>query len=43
MALIEGKLRSVYDILQDSLLSKIFSDEGPIRNLRGLAGYNPAE
>jgi hypothetical protein len=31
MAMIEGRLRSVHDILQDSLLAKILSDEGPIR------------
>src|SRR6185503_17790988 len=31
MAMIEGRLRSVHDILQDSLLAKILSDEGAIR------------
>ncbi len=31
MALIEGKLRSIYDILQDSLDAVILSDEGTIR------------
>jgi hypothetical protein len=31
MALIDGKFRSVYDILHDSLTAKVFSDEGPIR------------
>ena len=31
MALIEGKLRSVYDILQDSVLAMVLSDEGAIR------------
>ncbi|HTS60102.1 MAG TPA: hypothetical protein VMH03_21340 [Terriglobales bacterium] len=30
LALIDGKLRSVYDILRDPLLAKILSDEGPI-------------
>ena len=31
MALLEGKLRSVSDILQDALFANILSDEGPIR------------
>jgi hypothetical protein len=31
MALIEGKLRSVYDILQDSVQAIVLSDEGTIR------------
>jgi len=31
MALVDGKLRSIYDILRDSASAKIFSDEGPIR------------
>jgi hypothetical protein len=31
MAIIEGRLRSVYDILQDSLLAGVLSDEGAIR------------
>ena len=30
MALIEGKLRSVYDILRDPSTAKVLSDEGPI-------------
>jgi len=30
MALIDGKLRSVYDILRDSSTAKLLSDEGPI-------------
>jgi hypothetical protein len=30
MAMIEGRLRSVYDILQDSLLAGLLSDEGAI-------------
>ena len=30
MALIDGKLRSVYDILRDSSVAKVLSDEGPI-------------
>ncbi len=33
MALINGELRSVYDILQDSSTARVLSDEGPIRNL----------
>jgi hypothetical protein len=31
MAMVDGKLRSVYDILQDSLLANVLSDEGTIR------------
>lgn len=31
MALIDGKLRSVYEMLHDPALSKVLSDEGPIR------------
>jgi hypothetical protein len=31
MALIEGRLRSVYEILQDSVLAMVLSDEGAIR------------
>jgi len=30
LALVDGKLRSVYDILRDPLLARILSDEGPI-------------
>ena len=33
MAILDGKLRSIYDILQDHLLAKVLSDEGAIRNL----------
>jgi hypothetical protein len=33
MAILNGRLRSIYGILQDPLLAKIFSDEGPIRGL----------
>ncbi len=33
MAMLNGKLRSIYDILQDHLLAKVLSDEGAIRNL----------
>lgn len=33
MALINGELRSVYDILQNSSTARVLSDEGPIRNL----------
>ena len=31
MALIEGRLRSIYDVLQDSVQSVVLSDEGTIR------------
>ena len=31
MALVNGRWRSVREILSDSLLSNVFSDEGPIR------------
>jgi len=34
MAILNGKLRSIYNILQDHLLAKVLSDEGAIRNLR---------
>jgi hypothetical protein len=30
VALINGELRSVYDILRDSTVAKVLSDEGPI-------------
>jgi hypothetical protein len=33
MAILNGKLRSIYDILQDRLLAKVLGDEGAIRNL----------
>ena len=35
MAMIEGRLRSVHDILQDSLFAHVLSDEGPIRVATG--------
>jgi len=31
MALIDGKLRSIYEILRDSSVANVLSDEGPIR------------
>jgi hypothetical protein len=34
MAILDGKLRSIYGILQDYSLANILSDEGAIRNLR---------
>lgn len=34
--LVDGQVRSVYDVLQDPVLSKLLSDEGPIPNLRAL-------
>lgn len=34
--LIDGKLRSIAEVLEDPVLSKVLSDEGPIRNLSGL-------
>lgn len=34
--LVDGGTRSIYDVLQDPVLSKVLSDEGPIRNLRAL-------
>jgi hypothetical protein len=33
MAILNGKLRSIYSILEDPLLAKVLSDEGAIRNL----------
>jgi len=37
VAILNGQLRSIYAILQDSSLAKVLSDEGPIRGLRPLA------
>jgi hypothetical protein len=34
--LVDGEKHSVYDLLQDPVLSRALSDEGPILNLRGL-------
>lgn len=34
--LVDGGTRSIYDVLQDSVLSKALSDEGPIRDPRAL-------
>jgi hypothetical protein len=34
--LVDGQVRSVYDVLRDPVLSKVLSDEGPIPNLRAL-------
>jgi hypothetical protein len=33
-AFVDGKPASVYDVLQDSLLARVLSDEGPIPNIR---------
>jgi hypothetical protein len=33
MAILDGKLQSIYDILQDHLLANVLSDEGAIRDL----------
>jgi hypothetical protein len=33
---VDGQSRSAYDVLQDPVLSRALSDEGPIPNLRGL-------
>jgi hypothetical protein len=33
MAIVNGETRSVYEILQDSSLAKVLSDEGPIRRI----------
>jgi hypothetical protein len=42
-ALIDGKPQSVYDILRDPILAKVFSDEGPIRiNWETLFAYQDA-
>jgi hypothetical protein len=38
--LVDGKLRSMSDVLQDPVLSKVLSDEGPIRNINGLLPYS---
>lgn len=34
--LVDGVTRSVYDVLQDPVLSKVLSDEGPVNDPRGL-------
>jgi hypothetical protein len=34
--LVAGKVRSIYDVLRDPVLSRVLSDEGPIPNLRAL-------
>jgi hypothetical protein len=34
--LVAGQARSIYDVLQDPILSRVLSDEGPIPNLRAL-------
>ena len=45
--LVDGKARSVYDLLRDPVLSKILSDEGPIPEVRALmtapAGDSPCD
>jgi len=35
-ALIDGERRSIYDVLQDPILARVFNDEGAIPNLREL-------
>ena len=41
--LVDGRPRSIYDVLQDPLLSRVLSDEGPIPNLRGLLTHTAAD
>ena len=45
--LVDGKARSVYDVLRDPVLSKVLSDEGPIPEVRALmtapAGDSPCD
>ena len=41
LVLIEGKLRSIYEVLRDPVLSRFLSDEGPIRDLWALAPPSP--
>jgi hypothetical protein len=41
--LVDGKLRSISDVLQDPVLSKVLSDEGPIRNINGLLPYSAGD
>ena len=46
LVLIEGRLRSISKALQDPVLSKVLSDEGPIRDIWSLApdsGQTPAQ
>jgi hypothetical protein len=41
MALLNGELRSVYDILRDSTIARVLSDEGPIPNIWGSLSTHP--
>lgn len=43
MALVDGGRRSVYDILDDPELASLFSDEGPMRNLRNFVSHEADE
>jgi hypothetical protein len=40
---VDGGTRSVYDVLQDPVLSKVLSDEGPINDPRGLITRTAAD
>jgi hypothetical protein len=40
---IDGKTRSVYDVLQDPVLSRVLSDEGPIPHLRDLMNVSSGD
>ena len=42
-AVVDGKTRSVYDVLQDPVLSKVLSDEGPIPRLREMMTQSQAD
>ena len=41
VALIDGKIRSVYDVLQDQQLASVLTDEGPILSSRKLWKFRP--
>ena len=40
---VDGKTRSVYDVLLDPVLSKVLSDEGPIPHLRELMNVSSGD
>lgn len=42
-AIVNGQARSIYDVMQDPLLSRVLSDEGPIPHLRELMSAPPGD
>jgi hypothetical protein len=41
--LVEGQRRSIYDVLQDPILSRVLSDEGPIPGLRAILTHTAGD